>query len=213
MRSAPAALVLVHGAGNGPWVFRRWEGAFPGVIVSAIDLQQGLNIAKASMEDYSNVVVDGARRLPGPIALCGWSMGGLVALLAAQRFKTHSVVLIEASAPGEVQGFNPHVELVQGTFDPETVYGRFPPGMPSRPESVLARAERKRGISIPSLSCRSLVVYGDSFWKERGASIAMFYGSETLYCPGLHHWDLVIDPRVRDGIARFLGVKAPGAPS
>jgi len=115
--------------------------------------------------------------------------------------------------PEKCRASNPHVELVKGTFDPETVYGRFPPGMPSRPESLLARAERKRGISIPSLSCRSLVVYGDSFPKERGTCMAMYYSSETLYYPGLHHWDLVVDPRVREGMAGFLRVKTAGAPS
>ena len=158
------------------------------------------------MQDYSDAVVNAAVRLPGPVALCGWSMGGLVALLAVRGIAPHSVVLIEASAPAEVQGFDPRVELLPGTFDPEASYGRFPPGMPSRPESALARAERKRGISVPSLPCPSLVVYGDSFREERGTSIARFYGSETRYYPELHHWDLILDPRVRDGIARFLGV-------
>lgn len=194
-------------------MFRGWETAFPGVTVSAVDLQKGLDVASASMQDYSNAVVNAAERLPRPVALCGWSMGGLVALLAARRVNPHSVVLIEASAPGQVQGFNTEVELVRGTFDPEVVYGRFPPGIPSRPESTLARAERKRGISVPSLPCRSLVVYGDSFREDRGSSIARLYGSQTLYYPGLHHWDLVLDPRVRDGIARFLEVKSAGASS
>jgi hypothetical protein len=49
------------------------------------------------------------------------------------------------------------------------VYGSFPSDMRARPESLFARAERKRGISVPSLPCPSLVIYGDEF--PRGARL------------------------------------------
>jgi hypothetical protein len=136
-------------------------------------------------------------------------MGGLVVLLAAARAQAHSVILIEASPPGEVQGFNGDAEITQGRFDPEAVYGSFPEDVPARPESSLARGERKRGISVPSLTRPSLVIYGDEFRDERGAAIARLYGSEERDFPGLDHWDLVCDPRVRDAIADFLGAFRP----
>jgi pimeloyl-ACP methyl ester carboxylesterase len=174
--------------------------------VLSVDLQEGLDLARASHEDYAAVVVVAARRLPQPVALCGWSMGGLVVLQAADRVRPHSLVLIEASPPGQVQGFSPDVELQEGVFDPRAVYGRFPTGIWARPESLLARGERKRGLSIPSLPCRSLVVYGDDYREERGRGIAELYGSEELNFPGISHWGLVRDPRIREGIARFLGL-------
>jgi hypothetical protein len=102
----------------------------------------------------------------------------------------------------------PPVAIAEGTFDPEAVYGRFPPSVPARPESSLARAERKRGSSVPSLPCASLVVYGDDFRAERGTSIARLYGSEERDFPGLDHWELVRDRRVREAIAGFLGVSS-----
>jgi hypothetical protein len=91
-------------------------------------------------------------------------------------------------------------------FDPEVVYGSFPPGVRVRPESSLARAERKRGISVKTLPCPSLVVYGREFCDERGPPVARRYGSEEAYFPDLDHWGLVRDRRVRGAIAGFLNV-------
>lgn len=42
-------------------------------------------------------------------------MGGLVVLQAANNTRPHSVILIEASPPGEVQGFNPEAKITGGT--------------------------------------------------------------------------------------------------
>jgi hypothetical protein len=78
--------------------------------------------------------------------------------------------------------------------------------MPARPESLLARAERKRGISVPALLCPALVVYDGDFSSERGTALAELYGCPALGFPGLDHWDLVLNPAVRRALARFLGV-------
>jgi len=84
--------------------------------------------------------------------------------------------------------------------------------MPSRLESSPARAERKRGISVPRLPCPAFVVYGDDFRTERGETIASFYGGESRYFPGLRHWDLVLDPRVRQATAAFLQIPYESEP-
>ena len=60
-------------------------------------------------------------------------------LEATERLRPHSVVLLESSPPAEVQGLDLEVVPQPGSFDPEQVYGRFPLGMASRPESALAR--------------------------------------------------------------------------
>jgi pimeloyl-ACP methyl ester carboxylesterase len=203
-RTSPGSLVLVHGAGSGPWVFDGWAESFPGIRVAAVDLHRGLDVSRASLDDYTDNVVVATADLSPPVALCGWSMGGLVVLQAALDLSPHSVVLLEASAPAEIQGFNRDASVTDGVFDPEAVYGTFPDGIRARPESSRARAQRKRGISVPSLPCPSLVVYGDSFPTERGILLARLYGSETLAFPGLDHWDLVLDPRVRTAIANWV---------
>jgi ATP adenylyltransferase len=205
----PRSLLLVHGGGSGPWVFDEWPESFPSISVRAVDLHEGLDVATASHADYTTKVADAAEALPAPVSLCGWSMGGLVVLQAAERVRPHSVILLEPSPPAEVQGHNPDTELGQGTFDPGAVYGQFPPGIHARPESARARAERKRGISVPSLPCASLVVYGDAFREARGKAIARLYGSDELDFPGLDHWDLVSDVRVRAKIAEWLTSDAP----
>jgi pimeloyl-ACP methyl ester carboxylesterase len=204
----PASLLLVHGAGSGPWVYKDWADTFSHTVITAIDLQEGINVACASMTHYADRVVAAAVGMEQPVAIVGWSMGGLVVMLAVQRLQPHSVILLEASAPSEIQGSNLGVELVEGVFDPEAVYGFFPVGMQARPESSLARAERERGISVPSLPCPALVIYGEEFRRERGEAIAHFYHAHANFFHGCSHWDLVLDPKVRSRIAEFLGLAA-----
>lgn len=172
--SSPASLLLIHGAGSGPWIFVHWHPCFRHVVTDAIDLQESLDMERATMEDYTSAVAASARRLPQPVSLCGWSMGGLVALQAESRVRPHSLVLIEPTLPGEIQGFDPGVELLTGTYNPERVYGRFPAGYRARRESSRARAERKRGISVPAISCPTLVVYGCEFSEDRGRKVASY---------------------------------------
>jgi hypothetical protein len=121
----------------------------------------------------------------------------------------HSVILLEPSAPAEIQGYNPDVQLVDGTFDPEAEYGTFPNGIEARPESLLARAERKRGISVPLLPCPSLVIATSDFPDDRGRSVADLYGSALVQFPDLRHFDLVLHTAPREAVANFLDAPAP----
>jgi pimeloyl-ACP methyl ester carboxylesterase len=178
-------------------------------MITAIDLQEHVNVACASMTHYADRVVAAAVGMEQPVAIVGWSMGGLVVMLAVQRLQPHSVILLETSPSLEIQGSNLDVELVEGVFDPEAVYGSFPVGMQARPESSLARAERKRGISVPSLPCPALVIYGEEFRRQRGEAIAHYYHTAANFFQGCSHWDLVLDPRVRSKIADFMGLDAP----
>ena len=81
------------------------------------------------MSNYAAAVVRAADLLPRPVALCGWSMGGLAAMIAARQAGAERLVLLEPSPPAEAQGFDDSVPLQTGTFDPEEAYGRFPAGM------------------------------------------------------------------------------------
>jgi pimeloyl-ACP methyl ester carboxylesterase len=203
------SLILIHGAGSGPWIFAGWVHHFPDINVHAVDLQAGIEVSRASMVDYTAGVITAAGNLPPPIALCGWSMGGLVALQAAATVQPRQLILIEPSPPAEIQGYDERVEILPGTFDPEAVYGSFPPGQRSRPESSPARAERKRGISVPSLPCPALVIHGREFAEERGRAVARLYGAEEAPFPDLDHWGLVLNPRVPAAIARYLRNGSP----
>jgi pimeloyl-ACP methyl ester carboxylesterase len=185
-------------------VFERWAGAFPAVRLEAVDLHAGLNVGEAAMSNYAAAVARAVDGLPQPVALCGWSMGGLAAMLAARQAGAQRLVVLEPSPPGEVQGFDPGLPLETGTFDPEDAYGPFPPGARARPESSLARSERRLGVSLPALPCPALVVYGDEFAEARGRAVARFYGAEERFFPGLDHWDLVLDGRVAEAVSAWL---------
>jgi pimeloyl-ACP methyl ester carboxylesterase len=172
--------------------------------VVAPDLHAGLNVAEAAMSNYAAVAVRAAEWVRRPCALVGWSSGGLVAMLAARRVEPELLVLLEPSRPAEVQGVDERVEPSPGTFDPEAVYGPFPPGIRARPESSFARTERKRGVSVPELPGPALVVSGDNFSEERGRAVAERYGAEELTFPGRSHWDLVLDPEAIAAVVRRL---------
>jgi pimeloyl-ACP methyl ester carboxylesterase len=201
-----ASVLLVHGAASGPWVFDRWLDRLTGARTEAVDLQAGLDVAHASMYDYADRLALAADALPRPLAMCAWSMGGLVAMMAAPRVEPACLVLLEASPSAEIQGPHPEVQLAHGTFDGEATYGPFPVGMRSRPESVLARAERKRGISVARLPGPTLVVSGREFPRERGRLLAETYGCDELAFPELDHWGLVLDGRVSDAVSRHLAL-------
>jgi len=210
METPLKSLVLAHGSGSGPWVFDGWDDDFPGVELRVPDLQEGLDVAAASMADFAAAIVRAADGLPRPFALCGWSLGGLAAMMAAEHVPPDRLVLLEPSAPAEVQGTDPTVPLGHGLLDPVATYGAFPAGIASRPDSSLARAERKRGISVPSLPCPTLVVYGDELPEERGAAVAANYGAESLHVRGAGHWDLVLDPEIRRALRTWLSVGSEG---
>jgi pimeloyl-ACP methyl ester carboxylesterase len=201
-----ASVLLVHGAASGPWVFDRWLDRLTGARTEAVDLQEGLDVAHASMRDYADRLAWAAEALPRPLAICAWSMGGLVAMMAAARVEPACLVLLEASPSAEIRGTDPEVELAHGTFDGEATYGAFPVGVRSRPESALARAERKRGISVPRLPGPTLVVSGREFPRERGRVLAEAYECDELAFPELDHWGLVLDGRVSDAIGRHLAL-------
>ena len=193
------SVILVHGAGSGPWVFDAWTDTFGDSELQPVDLQDGLRVEGASMADYAEQVAEVVARRQGRVYVCGWSMGGLVALMAATLVPPRALAVIEPSPPAEVQGTHPEVRQRSGTFDPEEVYGRFP-GVRTRQESLLARLERKKGISVPKVPCPLLVVYGAQFPEDRGRAIATQYEADELSFPELNHGQLVSTQEVREAI-------------
>jgi pimeloyl-ACP methyl ester carboxylesterase len=86
LQHPPQVVVLVHGSGSGPWVFNEWAPSLPQSRVVTPDLMDALEPETASMDDYAERVVAAARDAAHPLLLVGWSMGGLVAMMAAGRF-------------------------------------------------------------------------------------------------------------------------------
>jgi hypothetical protein len=192
-------LVLEHGATSGPWVFESWAGRFPTFEVRVPDLQAGPVVERANMAEYAEQVI-AASGGPGAVVV-GWSMGGLVAMLAAQHQRPAALVLVESSQPRE---FDPTVVPTAGVYDAETMYGPLPPGVRHRPESRLALEERQRGVSIPRIDCPLLVVASSSYPTSRGSDVVDHDGGDLLEFPALDHTSLIEAPEVASAIADWL---------
>lgn len=197
-------IVLAHGATSGPWVFDGWADALTGWDVRAPDLQEGLDVAHASMRDYARRLIEEAGDAR-PLVLGGWSMGGLVALMAATELQLAGLVVIEPSAPLEVSGGDDSVEPTPGTYEAGDLYGPQQPDSRSRPESLLARRERQRGISVPAVPCPLLVVAGRDHADDRGRAIAAHYGGDLIAFHDLGHEALILDTEPRGAVATWLG--------
>lgn len=199
---ATQRLVLVHGATSGPWVFEPWVGRFPTFEVRVPDLQAGLVVERASMADYAARVVAAAGG-PGAV-VAAWSMGGLVAMLAAQQQRPAALVLVEPSLPRELGRHDPAVVPTVGLYDAESMYGPLPPGTRHRPESRFALGERQRGMRIPRIDCPLLVIASSTYPTSRGSDVVDHYGGELLEFPGLDHASVITAPEVADAITGWL---------
>ena len=144
----PVNYLLVHGAGELPSVWDGWDG-------ETIDLQAGLNVARASMLNYEAAVACDAGLVPRPLCVVARGMGALAAMMAARRIDPEALVLLEPWPPAEAGGL------------PD---GAVPDA--ARPESALALDECRQGISVPTLGPATLVV--------GSRPVAELYGVEEL---------------------------------
>ena len=98
-------VVLIHGAANSSTVFTVWQDELSrrGWSSFAMDLRghgrSSADLSDVTMKDYAQDVASVAERLPGRPVLIGWSMGGLVAMMAAAAIKARACVGLAPSAP------------------------------------------------------------------------------------------------------------------
>jgi len=237
--SAPSdrpPVVLVHGAANSALVWAYWQEALAGHgwPSYAIDLRghgksAPADLSHTSMGDYADDVLALVREMARPPVLLGWSMGGLVAMLAAVRSDAVACVGLAPSTPARER--NASKELRAGEYGPE-YYGitsRDPTHQPAMPdldleeralaleslgkESSYARADRAAGIMIESMPCPLLIVTGseDKLWsRERYADLPL--AAEHLSVAGASHWGLVLSRRALaaavPAVLRWLAAKA-----
>ena len=214
-------VVLVHGAANSARVWTYWqrELAARGHPSYAIDLRghgasDTIDLSHTSMHDYADDVVSLMRELAEPPVLMGWSMGGLVAMLAAQKLVARAIVGLAPSTPARERDASK--PLRAGTFGPEE-YGitNFDPAHEQPAmfdldaeerevaigslcnESRYARDERAAGVVVESLPCPLLVITstGDMQWP-RSRYDGMHLPAEHLSVDGASHWGLVLNRRV-----------------
>jgi pimeloyl-ACP methyl ester carboxylesterase len=215
-------IVFVHGAANSARVWTLWQRATAGHgwPSYALDLRghgasPAADLGSTTMTDYADDVGYVVQAMAATPVLVGWSMGGLVALVAAARGGVAAVVALAPSPPARARDGT--VTLRSGTFGPEEygITGRDPLDQPTMPdlaaderaialaslgrESRLARDERKAGIVVEALPCPALVVAGsaDASYPP-SAYRALPVAADRLDIEGASHWGLVLGRRALD---------------
>jgi pimeloyl-ACP methyl ester carboxylesterase len=200
-------------------VWSVWQDALAhaGWASYAIDLRghgtsAPVDLSHTSMHDYAADVLMLAEQLRRPPILIGWSMGGLVAMLASASADAVACVGLAPSAPA--RAIDEAVSLRVGEFTAEEygIVSHDPDDQPAMPdldreerlialaslgkESRLARDERQRGIVIESLPCPWLIVTGadDRQWP-RGRYDDLSLPATHLSVAGASHWGLVLNRR------------------
>lgn len=212
-------LVLVHGAANSAlvWTFWQREWAAHGWSSYALDLRghggsSPGDLSASTMEDYAADVLVLTQQLARRPVLMGWSMGGLVAMMAAAA--AHAVACIALAPSMPALTVNEQAPLRPGEFGPEE-YGithRDPHDQPAMPdldleeraialrslgrESRWARDQRQRGIVIAELPCPLLLLTGERDEQWPAARYAgLWLPADRIIVEGASHWGLVLNRR------------------
>ena len=212
-------IVLIHGAANSAAVWKFWqrELAAQGLTSYGVDLRGhgadgDRDISDAGMEDYAVDVRSIIQHASSPLVVMGWSMGGLVAMMAAASGGCAACVALAPSTPAQEEDLS--VELRWGEFGPEEygITGLDPEHQPAMPdldreereialsslgrESRRARDERRRGVVIGSMPCPLLIVTGsnDRQWPSERYE-GLWLKSDRLVVEGASHWGLVLNRR------------------
>ena len=226
-------IVLVHGAANSAAVWTYWQQplAREGWASYTIDLRghgasSPLDLSTTSMHEYTADVLRLVQQLRKPPILIGWSMGGLVAMMAAMITGAGGVTACVGLAPSmPARAIDTSLPLRSGVFTAEEygITSHDPddqPAMPDldreerqvalaslSPESRFARDERQRGIRIESLPVPLLIVTGtaDHQWpRERYRDL--WLPADHLTIEGASHWGLVLSRRaLRHTVPVVLG--------
>ncbi len=213
-------IVLIHGAANSAkvWTFWQTELVRRGWSSFAIDLRghgesEPSDLAATGMRDYLDDVLSVLRQLREPCVLVGWSMGGLVALMAADGADALPCIVLAPSSPARV--IDCSVKVRTGTFGPEEygILNRDPDRQPTMPdldreerivaldalarESRYARDERHRGILITDFRAPCLLLTGtaDTAWP-RAKYTDLPFKVDFMEISGASHWGLVLNRRV-----------------
>ena len=212
-------VVLVHGAANSSPVWRFWQQGLAerGWPSYAIDLRgHGANdsrdLSQAGMGDYAGEVRFLMEHIGRQPVVMGWSMGGLIAMMAAASGGCAACVALAPSTPSREE--DPAVELRTGEFGPEEygITSLDPDNQPAMPdldreereialssmsrESRLARDERRRGIVIETMPCPLLIVTGDKDRQWPGERYEdLWLESDRLTVEGASHWGLALNRR------------------
>jgi pimeloyl-ACP methyl ester carboxylesterase len=222
--------VLIHGAANAAVVWTCWQEALAGAgwASYAVDLRghgasAPVDLSRTSMHDYAADVLALVGQLKQPPILIGWSMGGLVGMMASTSGNALACVGLAPSTPARTEPTDVPLRIGEFTAEEYGIVSLDPDDQPAMPdldreerqialaslskESRYARDERQRGIVIETLPVPLLIVTGteDQQWpRERYRDLLL--AAEYLDVEGASHWGLVLNRRaLREVVPSVLG--------
>lgn len=214
-------VVMIHGAGGGGWEYRFWREPFEkaGWTVVAPDLMPVAGgLAKTRFEDYASQTLAVARG--EPLVLIGASMGGVLALKAAERLSPKAIVLVNSVPPKGIPYPRPDqdvpdiVEWAGGPWQ-DTV-----DAMPDSDRSTRLFAHRRwrdesgavlramrDGIDVARPRCRVLVVVGEAdtdIPPETSRTLAEKLGADVFSYAGMSHVGPLLSTRATEVAQQVL---------
>ena len=226
-RSRKPPLLLVHGALAGSWMWagfathfaeRGWEAHamnFRGHYTSDV-----ADLSRVTMHDYADDIGVAIRNLGRPPVLIGWGIGGLAAMLYAERNPTLGLVLLAPSPPAAALPRRPdelELKAVPGVYDAhwwgwiqpadrlrdmmpdldEEEIGKVQQMLAGARESGSARRERMLGVDVDAarIDVPALVIgagMDDVIHPAEARRTADLLGATYEFFPSASHFGLVM---------------------
>lgn len=218
------AVLFIHGAANGAWVWEPWRRHLTalGWETIVIDLRGHgrslpIDMSEVTMEDYVADVESVTRQVVAaqgvqPV-IAGWSMGGLVALMyAAKHPETPGLVLFSPSMPVEVGGRMSIEELREippGPVGPDH-YGIYADDLEASRPGMFGLTDEEAGRVLAN-SAGALESGFARRQRHRGIAVA---ASEVRMPSLVVYGDSEKEPRPTEArrLAIYLGGESIGAP-
>ncbi len=221
---APPLAVMIHGAGGGGWEWKFWQEEFEkaGWRVAAPDLMPAeAGLAATRFEDYL-AQVESWSEGASEVVLIGASLGGILALKAAERLEPGAVVFVNGvppkRIPRKVTG-QPIPEIIrwangplQDTIDamPDSDEATIRWAHPQwRDESGAVVREVREGIEVGALkNLPMLVVIGErdtDILPASNRAVAARYGADIHAYAGMSHVGPLLSTRAREVARQTLG--------
>jgi pimeloyl-ACP methyl ester carboxylesterase len=209
--------VMVHGAGGGGWEYHLWKPVFEkaGWKVIAPDLvpiEGGL--AKTKFSDYVEQVKAWSKRDGGKLVVIGASMGGILALKAAETARPDAIVLVNSTLPKEIRrgaAGERSPQIIRWANGPrEDTVAAMPDSTKAeiefawkrwRDESGTVVNEIRSGISALKPKCPTLIVLGQGDTDipyTDGLRLAEWAGADVHLYAGMSHVGPLMSTRTEE---------------
>ena len=224
-------VVMIHGAGGGGWEYDRWRPVFEraGWRVVARDLVPAkAGLAATRFEDYLRQVLSWVPKRHGRLVIVGASMGGVLALKAAETLHPDAVVLVDSVPPAGVGGWRkgkPYPAIIRWKNGPlkdtrdampdsdeATILWAWPRW---RDESGEVLNQIAKGIPARPPACPTLVVLGEDDTDvpyATGLAIAEWAGADIQAYASTSHVGPLMGRRaaeIADAARRWIDARTP----